>query len=61
MLSATQIKEAEIEPGISEPDSTEALRKIIATQQERNVEYGEAEEMSEALIIFFETLADNMG
>lgn len=59
MLSTRQI--IETEPAISVPDVIEVLRSIIALQENRDVEYAEAEEIGEALVTFFETLADNMG
>ena len=59
MLSTAQVKEEiEVRSVPSEPDTTEVLRRIIAAQQERDVEYSEAEKMGGALITFFETLAD---
>ena len=40
-------------------EEIEALRKILAKEQRRPIPYGEAEEIGESLITFFELLADD--
>lgn len=41
-------------------DSTETLRQILAARQRRDVSYDEASEVSDALIEFYEILAEEV-
>lgn len=45
----------------SEADRIESLRLILEREQHRPVTYGEALEVGESLINFFEVLADDTG
>ena len=64
MLLASQ-RSGEIETRLPDADGTgtdnvEALRQILVKQQQREIGYGEAKEIGDSLIEFFQVLAEEV-
>jgi hypothetical protein len=60
MLLTSQ-RSGEIEtqlPDVTDTDNVEALRQILSKQEQREVGYGEAQEIGASLIEFYQILAE---
>lgn len=58
MLSTGEIQKTK--PPVQPVDKTELLRQIIVNQENREVGYGEAQEIGNALLEFYQILADEV-
>jgi hypothetical protein len=58
MLSTGKIQKTK--PSVQPVDKTELLRQIIVNQEKREVGYDEAQEIGNALLEFYQILADEV-
>lgn len=58
MLSTGEIQKTK--PSVQPADKTELLRQIIVNQENREVGYDEAQEIGNALLEFYQILADEV-
>jgi hypothetical protein len=59
LLQEHQLQQSETTPVVS--DSIEDLRLILADQQRQNISYDDAAQISDALIEFYEILAEEVA
>lgn len=59
LLTSQRLGEIEAQPSQA-TDKVEALRQIIAKQEQREVGYDEAREIGDTLIEFYQVLAEEM-
>ncbi len=60
LLASQSIGEIETQP-MQATDKVEVLRQIIAKQENREVGYGEAQEIGVSLIEFYQVLAEEVS